>query len=404
MDVLRIAPSIRVQNDQISMMGKSSISVMVDDRQILLSGEDMINFLKNIKLDNIKSIEVITNPPAKYETEGNSGIVDIKLKKARANSWSNTTRTSYIQAIYPSFSIGNSFSYQKNKLSLLFDISVSPYTRIYTNESKYDYPKEYWKNNIYNKARIHPISGLLNLGYDVSKNLRIGFQYLGNMSHLKKDKIGTANAYNRGVGDLKKLIQTTADYYNHSFNGNLLKKLDTLGKQLSLDVDYFAYKADRNNLLNAEYKSYLWAVSKKEYIENLNLQKINNFSTKIDFDMLYEWARLSFGGNPARWYLTANSYEEGNPFLQPSFTSDVEVSHTYSKTREGFGQLILHDLQNDIQSFIGKNYYDYDNFVCSEYIQHAVFAWWRASAEASIYYSETKAYSEYLNPQYYEYN
>ena len=79
-DALKITPNIRVQNDKISMIGRSGMGIMVDDKLIQLSGDDLINFLKTISSDNIKSIEVITTPPAKYSAEGNSGLVNIKLK------------------------------------------------------------------------------------------------------------------------------------------------------------------------------------------------------------------------------------------------------------------------------------------------------------------------------------
>ncbi|WP_372483048.1 TonB-dependent receptor domain-containing protein [Elizabethkingia anophelis] len=531
LDALRVAPSVRVQNDQISMIGKSGMSVMVDDRLVQLSGTDLINFLKTIKSDNIKSIEVIASPPAKYDAEGNNGIVNIKLKEAKSNSWSNTIRTTYKQATYPSFSIGNNFTYQKNKLSLLFDLSANKDISIYTNDINYYYPQEYWESSIYNKTRADRISTILNLKYNLTKTLNIGFQYLGNISNPKTDEIGASDIYNIENLNLNRVLRslgyTKRDNNNHSLNFNLLKKLDTLGKQFTVDIDYFTYGSDKNNTLNAENTNNNSFSSTKQYIENINLQKINNFSAKIDFDLPYKWATLSFGGklsftksnnninisrydtsevspilesnqsdeftyneniqsayfsanrkfgtkwegkaglraeftenkgysqqsnqtnknnyiklfptfylsyqhnkentfsisygrrinrpsysnlNPARWYLNANSYEEGNPFLQPSFTTNIELSHSYkdlltttlsfSTTKNGFGQLTIHDLQNDIQSFIRRNYYDYNNFSWSEYINYTIFPWWNTSAEAAIYYTETKAYSEYLNPKY----
>ena len=72
-DALKITPGIRVQNSKISMIGKSGMAVMIDDKLVQLSGDDLINYLKTISSDNIKSIEVITTPPAKYDAEGNSG-------------------------------------------------------------------------------------------------------------------------------------------------------------------------------------------------------------------------------------------------------------------------------------------------------------------------------------------
>jgi hypothetical protein len=115
LDALKITPGLRVHNDKISMIGKSGMSVMVDDKLIQLSGEDLINYLKTISSDNIKSIEVITTPPAKYDAEGNSGIVNIKLKKTKPNQWSASFKSSYIQSTYPKGSVGGNFNYKKNK-------------------------------------------------------------------------------------------------------------------------------------------------------------------------------------------------------------------------------------------------------------------------------------------------
>ena len=77
-DALKITPRVKVKNDNISMIGKNNMSVMVDDKLILLTGDELINFLKSIPSDNIKSIEVITTPPTKYDAEGNSGLMSIE--------------------------------------------------------------------------------------------------------------------------------------------------------------------------------------------------------------------------------------------------------------------------------------------------------------------------------------
>ena len=67
LEALKITPGVKVQNDNVSIIGKGAVSVMVDDRLIQLKQEDLSNFLKSISADNIKSIEVITTPPAKYD-------------------------------------------------------------------------------------------------------------------------------------------------------------------------------------------------------------------------------------------------------------------------------------------------------------------------------------------------
>ena len=88
LDALKVTPGLKVQNDQISMIGKGNMLVLINDRPTQLTGDDLISYLKTLKSDEIKKIEVITNPPAKYNAEGNSGILNIKLKKAK-NDYSN---------------------------------------------------------------------------------------------------------------------------------------------------------------------------------------------------------------------------------------------------------------------------------------------------------------------------
>ena len=114
LDALRITPRLKVQNDQISMIGKNGMMVMVNDRLLSLSGEDLANFLKTLNAEDLKRIEVITNPPAKYVAAGNSGIINI-VTKVQKEAWNASLRSTYQQASYATGNIGGSFNLQKNK-------------------------------------------------------------------------------------------------------------------------------------------------------------------------------------------------------------------------------------------------------------------------------------------------
>lgn len=70
LDALSYTPRITIRNNQIRMIGKGNIAVMINDKLVQLSGEELSNYLKTLASDNIKSIEVISNPPAKYSAEG----------------------------------------------------------------------------------------------------------------------------------------------------------------------------------------------------------------------------------------------------------------------------------------------------------------------------------------------
>ena len=531
LDALKITPSIRVQNNQITMIGKSGMSVMVDDRLIQLSGDDLINFLKTIPSDNIKSIEVITTPPAKYDAEGNSGIVNIKLKTSKKDSWNANLRSSFKQATYGSGNFGSNFMYQKNKLSLLADVSTFDNQSIYQNRIEYTYPTEVWKNNIDIDSKSRGLAIKLNVEYELSKKTKIGIQYNGSQSKGNSDEVDQSSVYNLNLITLNKQFlsngQTRSDFYNHSFNLNLTQKLDTLGKKFTIDLDYFINKKDKENPFNTTNFDYQIPQENNYFTSNNSLQKIQNFSSKIDFEMPYKWANVNFGGkislttndsnlngnyyeiisqsnqlylsqtnifnykennqalyfsldkkwnkkwtakaglrmentqtrgytstlnqenktnylklfptaylsyqanenhnfslslsrrierpaywelDPARWYTGLNSYIIGNPFMQPSFAYNLEFSHTYksllvttlsySKTKNGFGQLTTFDFANNQQIMIRENYFNGGILNFQENATLNINEYWLMVASASGYYSETNTFYKTLSPKY----
>ena len=84
LDLLRRSPGVTVSGDgTISMNGKG-VLVMIDNRQVYLSGEDLQNYLRTRSAESIARIELISQPSARYEAEGNTGIINfISRKNAR---------------------------------------------------------------------------------------------------------------------------------------------------------------------------------------------------------------------------------------------------------------------------------------------------------------------------------
>ena len=85
MDVLQKSPGISVDKDgNISLKGKSGVLVMIDGRPTYLSATDLANLLKNMPSSEVVQIEIMTNPPAKYDAAGNAGVINLKTKKNKA--------------------------------------------------------------------------------------------------------------------------------------------------------------------------------------------------------------------------------------------------------------------------------------------------------------------------------
>lgn len=126
MEVLGKAPGVVVDMDNnIILQGKSGVQVYINGRPTRLSGNDVANLLEGMRSDNIESIEVITNPSAKYEAEGTGGIVNIVLKKNARLGTNGNIISSYSRGKYARASVGSTLNYSSDKLSLFTNANFS---------------------------------------------------------------------------------------------------------------------------------------------------------------------------------------------------------------------------------------------------------------------------------------
>lgn len=89
-DVLQTLPGISVDVDaNVTLRGNGSVTLMIDNKPIRLYG-DPGQILKNLPAHVISNVEIITNPGAKYDAEGQSGIINIRLKKKEDAGFNST--------------------------------------------------------------------------------------------------------------------------------------------------------------------------------------------------------------------------------------------------------------------------------------------------------------------------
>ncbi|MBL7129298.1 MAG: TonB-dependent receptor, partial [Ignavibacteria bacterium] len=87
-DVLSEIPSVTVDSDgNVSLRGSENVKILIDGRPFGLDGSNRSEILKQIPASEIESIELITNPSAKYNPEGTSGIINIVLKKNKEQGY-----------------------------------------------------------------------------------------------------------------------------------------------------------------------------------------------------------------------------------------------------------------------------------------------------------------------------
>lgn len=294
-DALKVTPGISTQNEVLSIIGKSEVRVLINDRILQLSGEELYEYLKNISADDIEKIEVITTPPAKYEAEGDSGLINIVMKTAHENSWSNTIKGSYKQATYPSYNLGESFLYRKDKLEIAASINGTKGYIGQINDMDIFYEEDTWNNHLKMKRKLDNLSGRFNIDYAFSKNTSIGFVYNG--TYGNNDFVN--NDHTSIYTNNEEIAQITSEGYSdnnrktHDTKIYFTQNLDTLGRKLSVSADYFKfdYLQDRSFYSTSNYPG----IGNSD-TRTSNDQNITNYSFNMDMEHPTSWAQIGYGG------------------------------------------------------------------------------------------------------------
>ncbi len=299
-DVLKITPLLRV-NDEISMIGKSGVALMVNDRLMRLSRGDLLVFLKTIRSEDIEQIEVITNPPAKYDAEGNSGIVNIRLRKAKKDNWNISLRTQYEQSTYDTEAFSGRFSYRKNKFSFSSGISYVNGSSKRVEKDEVYYTDKDWITEFNKKMHVNSLAGKILIDYDINKKWSIGTQYyiLNNLPLTEERDKGLITSTTTRQLDSLIITEAKNKKHNQLNNVNLYSKikLDTLGKSVNIDLTYLDYKNDNDR--NFATNTFLPNDNPTQFGYKSNIvggkQKIKNYAGIIDIEHPSKWMNFNYG-------------------------------------------------------------------------------------------------------------
>jgi outer membrane receptor protein involved in Fe transport len=259
-EVLEKAPGVSVDKDgNISLKGKQAVLVLIDGRQTYLSPSDLFNYLRSLPASTIEQIELMTNPPARYDAAGNAGVINIKTKKSKTQGFNGTYTGSVGQGRYNRNSNSLQLNYRKNKLNLYTNSSYSNWNgfndlnieRIFKNENnqvdaiftQLSREKNDQRNNINLK---------LGIDYQLNKKTNIGLMVSG-FSNPETNSFKNNTQLQNKDKIIDSIVQSSNDLYNKwkniSSNLYLQHKIDSTGKEITIDIDFSKFTATGGSLL-----------------------------------------------------------------------------------------------------------------------------------------------------------
>lgn len=142
LEVLEKSPGVTVdKNGSIALQGKAGVLVLIDDKQTYLSGAELNNLLSSMSASQVDHIELMTNPPTKYDASGNAGVINIKTKKNKAKGFNGSLTISAGQGVYPKNNNSLVLNYRRGKFNTFLNYNmnlVKYYTEIYALRKYYD--------------------------------------------------------------------------------------------------------------------------------------------------------------------------------------------------------------------------------------------------------------------------
>jgi Outer membrane protein beta-barrel family/CarboxypepD_reg-like domain len=295
------APGVRVKNDMVSLIGKSSVSIMINDKMIQLSGSDLAAYLKSFRAEDISKIEIITNPSAKYDAEGNSGVINIVIKKINKQGLYADMRLSTTKTTFYGYNSGSTIQYFKNKVRLLSSMNIYQGGYLITGLSNTDYPFQKWENLINQKNFTNGYNARMGIEYQWTPKTSIEIQsYVGNsLPHsTKTDKISIFDNVNTMDSLIISNAQLKETTKNKTTGLHLQHAFDTLGKKMVFDADWLGFTDGNSNaFMNNNFLPNGQKIIGSNETNLLEArQNIKLYTLQSDFDFPNKTFNFSFGG------------------------------------------------------------------------------------------------------------
>lgn len=312
-ELLRKAPGVLIDNNEnLIVEGKAGVLIYIDDKPSVLRGEDLVNYLKTIQATDVDSIEIITQPSSKYDSEGNAGIINIKFKRDKSLGTNGSVASGVNIGDYATYNNSISINNRSKKTSLYGSFS-----------NRFGKTTRYM--NLYRLQNNTIFDSKTNSIYDINNNnIRLGFDYFatptstvgiiltGNFSDNEHSSNSRTPITPHGSENPTTVLVAGTESHSKTSNfyGNLNYKLK-LDKDASLnvDLDYGKYTQDRTNLQPNHY----YNGNETEVIsESINFMDtpitIDIMTAKIDYERDFLQGKLSMGAKYSK-IVTDNKFD-----------------------------------------------------------------------------------------------
>ncbi|MDB5136064.1 MAG: hypothetical protein JWP37_2667 [Mucilaginibacter sp.] len=358
-DLLGNIPSVQVDVDgNVSLRGSSNVKVLINGKPSALTGNDLTDILQSIPASSIETIEVITNPSAKYDSEGDSGIINIILKKNVQAGFNGSASASV--GTHNTYNGSLSLAYQNSKVNIYTNYSYRKADRIGNGTSDKTSSflnsttqlNETQQQNQVSDQKFtfggHNIRS--GIDYTIDPKTTISFSDNINIRDRDRDQNGNTQITDNSAL-LEMLGQNNTSHSsgtNLDFNLDFDHKFKKKQEELTANVGYSTSHDNGFDYLNTNYNFYNPDTAYLREQNNHTIGHQRNLNLQADYTVpLTDHSRLdvgyrsTFSTNDNNYIvdtLDASGMLEHDPLLSNQFNYHEQVHAIYTNYQQQFGK------------------------------------------------------------------
>lgn len=352
-EIMNNIPSVSVdpQTNAISLRGNSNVRILIDGKPTTI---DAAQLLQQIPSSSIKQIELITNPSAKYNPEGMSGIINIVLNKNSKIGFNGSLNNGVTFGKTPKLNSSVDMNYRNGKFNYYANYGLNVgkrtnYGYINTTEAGLeDFQNYTFINN--NNSHLAKIG----LDFYINDKNTLSFYTNQNIFKGKGNSLSIIDFVDPTKTDINQIFTNQIDNYSQTYNLDYKKKFKREGHNIELEINYNngdnredAFYSDpktnyiknqRNNtLINLDYTNPLSETVKLELglesrIENVtnNLLENNAYNADFQYDRKIYSAYATIGKQWKKWSAQAGTrieQYEATGFFKKVNETDASFNH-----------------------------------------------------------------------------
>ena len=350
-DVLQNVPSVQTDMDGGVSLRGSSARVLIDGKQSLIGGGDVAQILASIPASSIETIEVITNPSSKYDAEGQTGIINIVLKKNKKLGLNGNVALT--AGNRDNYNATTNLAFQNKNINLYANYSYRYGNRPgsgfnntrYKNEIKgIGYVNQ--DNNSNELEKGHNIK--LGMDYNLTEKSTVSLSGGFNTRNSVEEEFINLNSYslsNNQVNGSKRLNTRDRTGNNYDLSLDFVQKLKKKGEELTFNASYATGNNDTYQLFNTDQ----FLPTSAYFLQRTNRPTDNkNYNIQLDYTLpLTETSRIEAGYRSQ--FRTSNSRTIADSLINNVYEFSRALSNDFNS--DDYVHAVYVNYQNQIKNF-----------------------------------------------------